>query len=518
MKPDLALEVPPADALGRVHLVGIGGVGMAGVARILLERGAAVSGTDVKDSAALDALRALGARVQVGHEAANVVDADTVVVTSAVRDTNPELVEARRRGLLVLHRSQALAALMRGRRAVAVAGTAGKTTTTAMLTVALQHCGADPSFAIGGELTETGVTAREGSGDVFVAEADESDGSFLLYRPAVAIVTNVEPDHLDHYGTAEAVARAFDDFADTIAAGGLLVACADDAGSAALAAHVRRRRPEIEVRSYGTSPDADVRVVDLDVHGPGARFCFAAGAGTGAVRLDLRVPGAHNALNAVAAWTAGVWLGLDPQCLADGLARFGGTRRRFEIKGEAAGVLVIDDYAHHPTKVAAVLRAVRGVSGRGRVLALFQPHLYSRTRFFAPEFGQALGLADEVVVLDVYGAREDPEPGVGGELVARAVPLPAAVVAFEPDQAAAVRRLVERAAPGDVVLTLGAGDVTALGPVLLARLAERTATAGAGDQDAPQVSGPDSAEPGSVEPGSAEPGSDEPEPVGERRG
>jgi UDP-N-acetylmuramate--alanine ligase len=239
--------------------------------------------------------------------------------------------------------------------------------------------------------------------------------------------------------------------------------------------------------------------VDLDVLGPGARFSLVGSLGAGAVRLELRMPGAHNALNAAAAWTAGVWLGLDPQCLADGLAGFGGTRRRFESKGEAFGVRVIDDYAHHPTKVAAVLRAVRGVSGQGRVLALFQPHLYSRTRFFAREFGEALGLADEVVVLDVYGAREDPEPGVSGELVARAVPLPSDLVAYEPDRDAAVRRLVERAAPGDVVLTLGAGDVTTLGPVLLARLAERQAPARPGDLEAPDVSV-------------------EPEPVGERRG
>jgi UDP-N-acetylmuramate--alanine ligase len=475
VKPDLALEVPPADALGRVHFIGIGGVGMAGLARIMLARGVRVTGSDAAPSATLDTLRALGAAVHVGHDAAHLGNADTVVVTSAARETNPELVEAHRRGLLVLHRSQALAALLRGRRAVAVAGTAGKTTTTSMLTVALQHCGADPSFAIGGELTDTGQTAAEGGGDVFVAEADESDGSFLLYSPTVAVVTNVEPDHLDHYGTAEAVTAVFDAFADRILPDGLLVACADDPGSAALADRVRARRNDVEVQTYGVSTAADVRIVDLDVCGPGVRFGLApAGAEDGdAVRLALRVPGVHNALNAAAAWTAGAWLGLPAPCLADGLARFGGARRRFETKGTVAGVRVVDDYAHHPTKVAAVLRAVRGVSGAGRVLAIFQPHLYSRTRIFAGEFGAALGLADEVVVLDVYGAREDPEPGVTGDLVARAVPLPPDRVVFEPDRAKAVERTADRAAPGDVVLTLGAGDVTALGPDLLARLAER---------------------------------------------
>jgi UDP-N-acetylmuramate--alanine ligase len=471
MKPDLSLEVPPAHALGRVHFIGIGGVGMAGLARVLLGRGATVSGSDAKASATTELLRALGATVRIGHDAAHLGDADTVVVTTAARETNPELVEARRRGLLVLHRSQALAALMRGRRAVAVAGTAGKTTTTSMLTVALQHCGADPSFAIGGELTETGETAAEGTGDLFVAESDESDGSFLLYSPSVAIVTNVEPDHLDHYGTPAAVTAAFDAFADRVVPGGLLVACADDPGSAALAA--RTRACGREVITYGVRRDADVRVVDLDVSGPGARFGLVHG--DVAVRLRLRVPGAHNALNAAAAWTTGVRLGFDPACLAEGLAGFGGTRRRFETKGVAAGVRVVDDYAHHPTKVAAVLRAVRGVSGDGRVLVVFQPHLYSRTRIFAAEFGAALGLADEVVVLDVYAAREDPEPGVTGELVARAVPLPPDRVAFEPDPQVAVRRVADRAAPGDVVLTMGAGDVTALGPALLARLLDRAA-------------------------------------------
>jgi UDP-N-acetylmuramate--alanine ligase len=471
VKPDLTLPVPPADALGRVHFIGIGGVGMAGLARVLLARGVPVSGSDVKASATTEALRALGATVRIGHDAAHLGDADTVVVTTAARETNPELVEARRRGLLVLHRAQALAALMRGRRALAVAGTAGKTTTTSMLTVALQHCGADPSFAIGGELTETGETAAEGTGDLFVAECDESDGSFLLYSPTVAVVTNVEADHLDHYGTPEAVTAAFHAFADRVVPGGVLVACADDPGSAALAARARGRGRD--VLTYGVSPGADVRVVDLDVSGPGARFGLVRGAD--AVRLRLRVPGAHNALDAAAAWTTGVRLGFDPACLAEGLAGFGGARRRFETKGVASGVRVVDDYAHHPTKVAAVLRAVRGVSGDGRVLVVFQPHLYSRTRIFAAEFGAALGLADEVVVLDVYGAREDPEPGVTGELVARAVPLPPDRVAFEPDREAAVRRVADRATPGDVVLTVGAGDVTALGPAVLAHLLRRAA-------------------------------------------
>jgi UDP-N-acetylmuramate--alanine ligase len=477
MKPDPHVRVPAAERLGHVHLLGIGGAGMSGIARILLARGLEVSGSDARESPALDVLRGLGATVHVGHDAAHVAGADTVVVSSAVRESNPELVEARRRGLLVLHRSQALAALMSGRRAVAVAGTHGKTTTTSMTTVALVHCGADPSFVIGGELTEGGANARDGSGDVFVAEADESDGSFLLYSPQVAVVTNVEPDHLDHYGTAQAVTAAFDAFCDTVAPGGLVVACADDEGSSSAARGARARRPDLQVVTYGQAADSDVRVVDLDVSGPGARFALVRATGGGEqadgerVELALRVPGRHNALDAAAAFVAVTGLGLPAQQVARGLETFGGARRRFEEKGVVGGVRVVDDYAHHPTEVEAVLTAARGVAGDGRVLAVFQPHLFSRTRIFAAEFGRALGLADEVVVLEVYGAREDPEPGVSGASISTAVPLPADQVAYEPSWPAALARVAGRARPGDLVLTIGAGDVTRMGPELLRTLA-----------------------------------------------
>ncbi|HEX2810820.1 MAG TPA: UDP-N-acetylmuramate--L-alanine ligase, partial [Kineosporiaceae bacterium] len=342
MKPDLSVTVPPADRLGHVHFIGIGGAGMSGIARILLARGLPVSGSDAKDSRALAALRALGATVAVGHAAEHLDGARTVVVSSAVRETNPELQRARTDGLLVLHRSQALAAVMVGRRGVAVAGTHGKTTTTSMLTVALQRCGADPSFAIGGELTEGGANAHDGSGDVFVAEADESDSSFLLYRPEVAIITNVEADHLDHYGTVEAVEAAFDAFCDRVPDGGLLVACADDPGARRVAERARQRRAGgLRVRLYGESPDADVRVVDLDADRAGVRFTLVAEGAPGRA-LQLQVPGRHNALNAAAAWTAGVGLGRPGEQLAAGLEGFAGTRRRFEAKGEAGGVRVFD--------------------------------------------------------------------------------------------------------------------------------------------------------------------------------
>ena len=467
MRPDLGLAVPPAQDLGAVHFIGIGGAGMSGIARILLARGLPVSGSDAKDSRGLAALRALGARVEVGHDAAHLGDAATVVVSSAVRETNPELAAARGRGLLVLHRSQALKAVMAGRRTVAVAGTAGKTTTTSMVAVALQHCGADPSFAIGGELADTGANAHNGSGDVFVAEADESDGSFLIYHPLVAVVTNVEPDHLDFYGTPENVERAFADFCATVQPGGTVVGCVDDPGVRRMFASAGDDAAARGVRllGYGRSEDAAVRVEGLAATPSGLSFRVVDDGGT--VHVTLRVPGDHNALNAAAAFAAVTALGFDRDRAAAGLSAFGGTRRRFEHRGEAGGVRVVDDYAHHPTKVAAALQAARSVAGAGRVVAVFQPHLFSRTRIFAADFGRALGIADEVVVMDVYAAREDPEPGVTGALVADAVPLPREHVAFVPSWSDVAAEVARRARPGDIVLTIGAGDVTMLGPEIL---------------------------------------------------
>jgi UDP-N-acetylmuramate--alanine ligase len=459
----------PAEDLGRVHFIGIGGAGMSGIARILLARGITVSGSDARDSVALTALRAIGARVAVGHDAANLGDADTVVVSSAIRETNPELVAAREAGLLVLPRAAALASVMAGRRGVAVAGTHGKTTTTSLLTVALQHCGADPSFAIGGHLNESGTNAHNGSGDTFVAEADESDGSFLIYEPFAAIVTNVEADHLDHYVTAEAVEDAFVAFSKRIVPGGFLVTCADDDGARRLARSTADGGTT--VHTYGEHADADVRIAELELTGQTSRFeLVRRGRRLGTVLLQI--PGRHNALNAAAALTAGLALGYPFDGLRTGIAAFTGTRRRFELKGTAGGVRVFDDYAHHPTELRAVLNAARDVAGQGRVVVAFQPHLYSRTRAFATDFGAALGLADEVVVMEVFAAREDPMPGVTGAAVAAAVPLPAGSVSFEPSWSAVAAALASRAGPGDIVLTLGAGDVTMIGPEVLALLEE----------------------------------------------
>ncbi|WP_422936351.1 UDP-N-acetylmuramate--L-alanine ligase [Sinomonas sp. P47F7] len=459
--------------LGRVHFVGVGGVGMSAVARVMVARGVPVSGSDAKDLPIMRDLAALGARIAVGYDAAHLGDAETVVAGSAIRPDNPELAEARARGLRVLHRSEGLAAAMAGSRVLAVAGTHGKTTTTSMATWMLRGAGLDPSFAIGANVPALGVNAASGTTDVFVAEADESDASFLNYRPLVEIITNVEADHLDHYGTAEAVHAAFDAFAGLLPREGLLVACADDPGARGVAERLRAAARETNdggprVVLYGTSAGADLRLTqDAD----GATLAWDGGA----ARLPLTVPGTHNALNAAGAFAAVVLgLGAEPQAAAASLATFTGAARRFELKGEANGVRVYDDYAHHPTEVRAALAAARSVAGTGRVHVLFQPHLFSRTREFAAEFAQALSVADTVRVLEIYPAREDPIPGVTSRLVTDA--LPDGAYAASPEDA--VGEIAALASPGDIVLTVGAGDVTAQGPALVAALRARATAAG----------------------------------------
>jgi UDP-N-acetylmuramate--alanine ligase len=454
---------------GRVHFVGIGGAGMSGIARVLLARGVQVSGSDAKDSRGLSTLRALGADVHVGHDAEHVVGAATVVISSAIRENNPELTAARAAGTRVVKRAEALAELLVGHRAVAVAGTHGKTTTTSMLTVAAQHCGVDPSFAIGGDLNEAGSNAHQGAGDLFLVEADESDGSFLVYHPFAAVVTNVEPDHLDHYGDAAAVEAAFASFVRTVDPLGYVVTCADDEGAVRLAGLAKA--DAIDVRTYGTSPSADLRMEDLVVSGGGSSYRAVLG-GREIGHVQLQVAGEHLARNSAAALLTGIGLGLPEDLLVEGLGGYTGVRRRMELKGTAGGVRVYDDYAHHPTEVRAQLLAARSMAGGGRLVAVFQPHLYSRTAMFADGFGEALGLADEVVVMDVYGAREDPVPGVTGALVAQQVPH--GRVLFEPSWSAVPEAVAARAKPGDLVVTLGAGDVTQIGPEVL-RLLEGAA-------------------------------------------
>jgi UDP-N-acetylmuramate--alanine ligase len=360
---------------------------------------------------------------------------------------------------------------MAGRRVIAVAGTHGKTTTTSMLTTVLRDCGADPGYVIGGILNETGLGAEDGAGLDFVAEADESDGSFLLLSPDVAIITNVEADHLDNYGSLAEIEAAFATFGSRVS--GLVLTCADDPGAETIAAGLESNGPQ-RIRRYGESLSADYRLGDVRPHGLAVSFTVSTDHGPfGEIlaQMTVHVPGRHNALNATAAFAAAVELGFAPPRVTTALARYRGARRRMELKGDVDGVRVFDSYAHHPTELAADLRAARDIAGAGRVIAIFQPHLYSRTRIFAADFGAALALADEAVVLDVYAAREDPEPGVTGALVADAVPGGRAV--FLPDRTQVAPVIAKIAEPGDVVLTMGAGDVTALGPQLIQVLGAR---------------------------------------------
>ncbi|MDV3128155.1 UDP-N-acetylmuramate--L-alanine ligase [Mycobacterium sp. 21AC1] len=473
-------SLPPE--LQRVHMVGIGGAGMSGVARILLDRGGLVSGSDAKESRGVVALRARGAQIRVGHDPSSLdllPGGPTAVVTThaAIPKTNPELVEARRRGIPVILRPVVLAKLMAGYTTVMVTGTHGKTTTTSMLIVALQHGGFDPSFAVGGELGEAGTNAHHGSGHCFVAEADESDGSLLEYTPDVAVVTNIEADHLDFFGSEQAYTAVFDAFVDRIAPGGTLVVCTDDPGSAALAD--RTEALGIRVLRYGSAGPADAG--DDESPGLAGTLLSWEQQGTGAVAhtqlagephpraIRLAVPGRHMALNALAALLAALQVGATAETVLDGLAGFEGVRRRFELVGVTHGVRVFDDYAHHPTEVRATLDAAQIVADQtdGRVIVAFQPHLYSRTAAFAQDFGGALSLADEVFVLDVYGAREQPLAGVSGATVAGHVTAP---VTYVPDFSAVAALVAASARPGDVVLTMGAGDVTMLGSEILTEL------------------------------------------------
>jgi UDP-N-acetylmuramate--alanine ligase len=438
---------------------------MSAVARIMVARGVSVSGSDAKDLPVMHDLAAAGARIAVGYDAGNLGDARTVVAGSAIRADNPELEAAQAAGLTILHRSEALAATMGRDRVVAVAGTHGKSTTTSMVTVLLKEAGLDPSFAIGANVPSLGVNAAHGDSDIFVAEADESDGSFLNYRPLIAVVTNVEADHLDHYGTAEAVFASFDSFAALLPPQGVLLACADDDGARSLAERVRAGG-NTRVLSYGTAEEADIRLYD---GGAGDVWLGlgSSGADSGERhRLALQVPGRHNALNAAAAFGVAVELGVAPDAAAAALAKFTGASRRFEFKGEGRGVRVYDDYAHHPTEVMAALSAARSVAGPHKVHVLFQPHLFSRTREFAREFAEALNTADTAWVLDIYPAREDPIPGVTSRLITEQLTSGRLVGAGRE----ATEAVASAADAGDVVLTVGAGDVTAYGPQIVQAL------------------------------------------------
>ncbi|GGR46480.1 UDP-N-acetylmuramate--L-alanine ligase [Streptomyces roseolus] len=457
-------------AMERPHFIGIGGAGMSGIAKILAQRGAKVAGSDAKDSPTAEALRAHGVTVHLGHAAEHLADdASAVVVSSAIRADNPELVRAAELGIPVVHRSDALASLMDGLTAIAVAGTHGKTTTTSMLAVALTELGLDPSYAIGGDLAGPGTNARHGAGDVFVAEADESDRSFQKYDPQVAIVLNVELDHHANYASMDEIYESFEKFAAKLRPGGTLVV-GEHAGARELAARVAAAgRADLGIVTVGEGEGSDARILKIVPNGMKSEVTVAL---DGAEHtFTVSVPGRHYAHNAAAALAAGARAGLDPAALAQALTAYTGVGRRLQLKGEAAGVQVIDSYAHHPTEMTADLEAMRGAAGDARLLVVFQPHLFSRTQELGKEMGEALALADGSVVLDIYPAREDPVPGVTSEIVLDAARAAGAGVTAVHDKAAVPEVIAGMTRPGDFVLTMGAGDVTDLGPLILARLA-----------------------------------------------
>ncbi|MEV6665694.1 UDP-N-acetylmuramate--L-alanine ligase [Streptomyces nigra] len=463
----MAPGLPPA--MDRPHFIGIGGAGMSGIAKILAQRGAAVAGSDAKESATAEALRALGVTVHIGHAAGHLADdASCVVVSSAIRKDNPELARAAELGVPVVHRSDALAALMDGLRPIAVAGTHGKTTTTSMLAVSLGELGLRPSYAIGGDLDAPGSNALHGDGDIFVAEADESDRSFHKYAPDVAIVLNVELDHHANYASMEEIYDSFVTFADRITEGGTLVISADQDGARELTRRVAGRGPRVV--TYGEAQDADVRVLSVVPQGLKSEVTVLLDGQE--LTFTVSVPGRHYALNAVAALAAGAALGVPAAELAPAIAAYTGVKRRLQLKGEAAGAQVIDSYAHHPTEMTADLQAMRSAAGDGRIVVVYQPHLFSRTQELGKEMGEALALADASLVLDIYPAREDPIPGITSELVVDAARAAGADVTPVHDKSEVPSLVAGMTKPGDLVLTMGAGDVTDLGPLILDRLSK----------------------------------------------
>ena len=454
----------------RVHFIGIGGAGMSAIAKVLLERGTEVSGSDLKGSRAATVLAAMGAAVHIGHAAPLVDGADMVIVSSAIPEHNEELVRARAEGTPVMTRGEALAALMEGFRSIVVAGTHGKTTTTSMIVSILRSGGLDPTYLVGGGLNDSGTNARSGSGDLAVAESDESDGSFLMLRPRIAVITNIEMDHVDHWASLKELNDAFDQFiAGTDPGGTVIVPAGDDV-------EPRARSASASVLTFGGGGGGggggDVTASDIMSEENATTFVLGYQNRTANVRLHAL--GAHNVENALAAAAAALAAGVDLPAVAAGLGTFRGVERRFDLQGTAAGVTVVDDYAHHPTEIRATLSAAR--AGRWeRVVAVFQPHRYSRTAALSAAFGGSFAEADRVVITDVYGAGEEPVPGVTGKLISDSVcsTIPGRPVAYIPHRADVITYLTATAGPGDLILTLGAGDISSVGEELLTRLGER---------------------------------------------
>lgn len=445
----------------KIHMVGIGGAGMSGIAEVLLNLGYSVSGSDMSDSAVVKHLRSLGATVAVGHAAENLGDVQVLVKSTAIADDNPEVVEARRRNIAIIPRAEMLAELMRLRQGVAIAGTHGKTTTTSFTASIFDAAGLDPTVIIGGRLNAYGTNAHLGHGDYLIAEADESDGSFLCLLPIINVVTNVDADHLDHYGSREAIDDAFVAFMNSVPFYGMNVVCGDDPGVRALLPRVKR-----PVMTYGFAADNALRAVPLE-SGAVSRFSvWQNGEELGEVRLPQ--PGRHNILNALGAIGAALSADIAFADCARGLGAFGGVGRRFEYKGERDGVTVIDDYGHHPAEIAATLATARQVFPGRRLVVAFQPHRFSRTQAHFGEFCKVFDTVDQVLLTEIYAASEKPIPGVSGESLAQGMrqvsETPVAYYRTIPELAAA---LPEYLRPGDVLLTLGAGTITRVGPLYL---------------------------------------------------
>ena len=448
----------------RLHFIGIGGAGMSGLARIALADGISVSGSDAKDSSVLGALEALGANILRSHNAENLGDCDVVIYSTAITTANPELTSAIEKSIPVLTRAKALALLMSGYKSIAVAGTHGKTTTSSMMTVALQGCGVDPSFAIGGTLTSSGSNAHRGNGEYFVAEADESDGSFIEYHPLAAIVTNIEHDHVDFFESLDDVTNVFKKFASTVSPEGFLIYCGDDAGARELGSSISSP----QAVSYGESEGADLKIssIELSASASSARL-FWKGKAIGT--LELSVPGRHNVLNASACIAMGISLGLSAGDLIASLRAFRGAGRRFELKSTVQGIRIIDDYGHHPTEIAVTLDAARRYVGDGKLFVIFQPHRYSRTQAFLDNFARELDKADDVTLLEIYAASEKPIAGVSSKLIVDRMKNGH----YIPNFVEAAERVVNEAKPGDLIITLGAGDVNSLAGIIADGLQKR---------------------------------------------
>lgn len=450
------------DPDSRVHFVGIGGAGMSAIAKVLVERGVKVSGSDLKQSRASSVLAAMGVDVHIGHDAGHAEGAGVVVISTAIPEANPELRYAREQGIDVITRGEALALLLSESEAIAVAGTHGKTTTTSMVVSIFRHAQLDPTYLVGGGLNDSGTNARYGRGKWTLAESDESDGSFLLLNPTIAVVTNVEADHIDHWDSIEDIRSAFGSFLSSTREGGALVLPSDDEDLLERGRATGRR-----ITTFG--PGGDISAHDIRGDITGSRFevsCEGA-----SVPGSLQVPGAHNVSNALAAIAAAHSAGVSISDAVAGVGNFHGVERRFQVRGEMRGVTVIDDYAHHPTEVAATIATARPGPWR-RVVAVFQPHRYSRTAAFAADFGRSFGLADKVVITDVYGAGERPVPGVSGKLIADAacVSNPGKSVAYLPHRAELLSYLGQSLAAGDLLLTMGAGDITTVGDQVMKQL------------------------------------------------